>query len=512
MKEIGEGNMKGKRKWLLCPLIVVALLLCAIPAYADMPTLPHAFYGTLTIAGSPAAVGTVVTAEVDDVQCGSITTTVAGQYGGSGAFDPKLTVTGEIETGATISFYVNDAPTGSSYNYAFSPGAVTEHDLVVDIDSDPPVVDLTPLSPDPTNDNTPTFTGTAVDALSNIASVEYQVGTGSWRVWVMATATDGAFDEPSEDYTFTIPALADGGYTVYVRATDVPGNITEEGDHASDSFTIDTVAPTVVSRVPASGATGVALDTVVTATFSEAMNASTITTGSFTLKIGATPVSGSVSYNAGTYTATFTPSADLADDTIYTASLSTAVTDVAGNALGAASTWNFTTGTVPDTTPPLVLINSITSPTTDTTPTFTGTATDTQSNIAGVEYRVDSGSWVAATASDGAFDSLSEGYTFTTSTLSAGEHTVYVRATDAASPPNTTLAADYATDTFTVAPPPWIPGDANEDGVVNILDVTKTERIIAMLDAETPGADANEDGVVNILDVTKIERIIALLD
>ena len=56
--------MKRMRKWLFCPLIVAALLLCAIPAYADIPTIPHAFYGTLTILGSPAPVGTVVTAEV----------------------------------------------------------------------------------------------------------------------------------------------------------------------------------------------------------------------------------------------------------------------------------------------------------------------------------------------------------------------------------------------------------------------------------------------------------------
>jgi hypothetical protein len=515
MKEIGEGNMKGKRKWLLCPLIVVALLLCAIPAYAAIPTMPHAFYGTLTIAGSPAAVGTVVTAKVDDVQCGSITTTVAGQYGGSGAFDPKLTVTGDIETGDTIYFYAGTGSNVANQTYAFSPGAVTELNLTISDDLDPPLVTLTPLSPDPTNDNTPTFTGTAIDALSNIASVEYQVGAGSWRAWAAATAVDGAFDEPSEEYTFTIPALADGGYTVYVRATDAasPPNTNTEDQYATDSFTVDATAPTVVSRYPTSGQTNVPLAATVTATFSEAMNASTITTSSFTLKIGSTPVSGSVSYNAGTYTATFDPAADLTDDTIYTASLSTAVTDAAGNALSAASTWSFTTGTVPDITPPLVDITPLSpDPTEDTTPTFTGTATDTQSNIAGVEYKVDSGSWVAATASDGTFDSLSEGYTFTTSTLSTGEHTVYVRATDAASPPNTTLEANYATDTFTVNPSGVIPGDANGDGVVDILDVTKTERIIAMLDAETDGADANEDGVVDILDVTKIERIIALLD
>ncbi len=77
-----------------------------------------------------------------------------------------------------------------------------------------------------------------------------------------------------------------------------------------DSVTVsgDTTPPTVSSTSPASGATGVAVTTMVTATFSEAMNASTITTSSFTLS----GVSGSVSYNSGTYTATFTPSANLA--------------------------------------------------------------------------------------------------------------------------------------------------------------------------------------------------------
>jgi hypothetical protein len=57
-----------------------------------------------------------------------------------------------------------------------------------------------------------------------------------------------------------------------------------------------------------------------------------------------------------------------------------------------------------------------------------------------------------------------------------------------------------------------LPGDANGDGEVNALDITKVERVIAGLDAGTPGADANQDGSVNALDITKTERIIAGLD
>ncbi len=69
------------------------------------------------------------------------------------------------------------------------------------------------------------------------------------------------------------------------------------------------------------------------------------------------------------------------------------------------------------------------------------------------------------------------------------------------------IAATWVGDTVDVTS--VLPGDANGDGNVNALDITKIERIIVGLDAETPGADANQDGSVNALDITKIELIIA---
>jgi hypothetical protein len=68
------------------------------------------------------------------------------------------------------------------------------------------------------------------------------------------------------------------------------------------------------------------------------------------------------------------------------------------------------------------------------------------------------------------------------------------------------IAATWSGDSVDVT---LVPGDANDDGNVNSLDITKVERVITGLDAETPGADANQDGNVNALDITKIERIIA---
>jgi hypothetical protein len=103
----------------------------------------------------------------------------------------------------------------------------------------------------------------------------------------------------------------------------------------------DTTPPTVNSTNPLNGATGVA---VITVSFSEAMTASTISTANFTLTgPGATPVAGTVSYNAATYIATFTPSSALAASTAYTATVTSGVKDVAGNALAVNHAWSFTT-------------------------------------------------------------------------------------------------------------------------------------------------------------------------
>ena len=84
----------------------------------------------------------------------------------------------------------------------------------------------------------------------------------------------------------------------------------------------DTTAPTVTARTPAPGATGVAVSTAVTATFSENMDAATLTDATFKLTDpGNTVKAAAVSYSAATLTATLQPNAPLAQSTTYTARL-----------------------------------------------------------------------------------------------------------------------------------------------------------------------------------------------
>jgi hypothetical protein len=93
----------------------------------------------------------------------------------------------------------------------------------------------------------------------------------------------------------------------------------------------------------------------ITATFSAAMNSTTINPTTFTLTgPGATSVAGTVTYSTIGTTATFTPSSALEADTPYAATITTAAADLAGNALSTNFVWSFTTGDGTDAIAPTV--------------------------------------------------------------------------------------------------------------------------------------------------------------
>jgi predicted RNA-binding protein with TRAM domain len=104
-------------------------------------------------------------------------------------------------------------------------------------------------------------------------------------------------------------------------------------------------APSVIFTNPAEGTSDVALNQVITAVFSTAMNPVTINVASFKLMQGTLPVTGTITYS-GT-TATFTPSAAFLPNKVYSATVNTIVKDVAGNAMKKDTTWSFATGILP---------------------------------------------------------------------------------------------------------------------------------------------------------------------
>src|SRR6266542_3227026 len=185
------------------------------------------------------------------------------------------------------------------------------------------------------------------------------------RVTSSGTAVPGivTYNTTTHVATFTpsSPLIQNVGYTVTVSGNvkDLAGNAM--GVNFEFSFTTgDTTPPTVISTVPVNLATSVSVTSAVSATFSEAMDSTTINATTFTLRVTATSaaVVGTVSYNAATNTATFTPTGPLLPSTTYTARITTGAKDLAGNALTAQVEWTFITGTGPDTTPPTVVSTS----------------------------------------------------------------------------------------------------------------------------------------------------------
>ena len=217
---------------------------------------------------------------------------------------------------------------------------------------------------------------TYVYALNPNGTKKWSFATGSWVQSSPAVGADGTIYVGSLDgklyainpegtekwsfdtghWIFSSPAIAADG-TIYVGSFD--GKL----------YAIGEGAPVHVSNVsPENDATDVPIDTAVTATFSEPMDSSTITTESFTLA-GST-VSGIVTYDPDSYTATFTPDANLEYDHQYTATLSTAITDSAGNPLAEPYIWSFATSTLAQCKPEVSI--------TPGTPTFQQAHTGTR--------------------------------------------------------------------------------------------------------------------------------------
>jgi hypothetical protein len=106
----------------------------------------------------------------------------------------------------------------------------------------------------------------------------------------------------------------------------------------------DATAPTVLSTVPFNTATGVPVSQTLAATFSKAMDHTTINTSTFALTgPGATPVTGTVAYDVISHIATFAPATALAPSTSYIATITTGAKDLAGNPLAIDASWGFTT-------------------------------------------------------------------------------------------------------------------------------------------------------------------------
>jgi len=196
---------------------------------------------------------------------------------------------------------------------------------------------------------TATFSEDMNSSTITTATFTLMQGTSFVSGTVSYTGTIAAFAptsnlSPNTVYTATITTMAKNLMGVSLSSNYIWSFTT--GSAAA------VTAPTVSSTDPVNGAAGVPINQKIAATFSVAMDATTITSSTFTILQGTTPISGFVSYSG--ITAIFAPSTNLMPNTAYTGTITTGAKDLAGNALANNYVWSFTTGATAIVTPPIV--------------------------------------------------------------------------------------------------------------------------------------------------------------
>jgi hypothetical protein len=220
------------------------------------------------------------------------------------------------------------------------------------------VTDTTPptiVSRTPPNGTTNVATNTTVTVTFSEAMDAATINTTTITLKPTASGTNVTAtvtcNTPAPCTTATLtpsaPLLNNTSYTVTVTTgvKDVAGNALAAQSTSTFTTVADTTPPTITATSPTNGTTGIATSTIVTVTFSEDMDITTINGTTFTLKttVGSIPVAGVVSYNTTTRVATFTPSGALTASTSYTATVTNGAKDTAGNALAVNASFSFTT-------------------------------------------------------------------------------------------------------------------------------------------------------------------------
>ena len=236
--------------------------------------------------------------------------------------------------------------------------------------------------------NSATLNGTVnANGTSTTAWFNYSTTSGSYTG---TSTTQAASGTSTTSVSIGLSSLS-ASTTYYYRIAGQSSYGTSYGSETS--FTTSSSPPvveppppsvsyiTVTSKSPSSGATSVSTNTVITATFSDTMNGSTLTTDTFKLSGGGNDVAGSVGTNGNK--ATFTPSASLAYDTTYTATITTGAqaANYAGTTLDSNYSWSFTTASAPAVPTPTPTVTTSPSPTPTATQSPTPTPSPTSAGI-----------------------------------------------------------------------------------------------------------------------------------
>jgi uncharacterized repeat protein (TIGR02543 family) len=199
-------------------------------------------------------------------------------------------------------------------------------------------------STDPLNLATNVALNKVISANFSMAMDSLTITSSTFTLMDGVTPVSGTVNYSNTTATFTPGSALISGKTytatITAGAKNVQG-ITLANKYVWTFSTGSVIVPTVISTDPLNLATNVALNKVISSNFSVPMDPLTITTSTFTLMDGVTPVSGTVNYS--NTTATFTPVSALLAGKTYTATITTGARNVPGTPLASVYVWTFST-------------------------------------------------------------------------------------------------------------------------------------------------------------------------
>jgi uncharacterized membrane protein len=408
---------------------------------------------------------------------GSSTNNTAPTFSGAAG-----TATGDLAT-ITVKIYSGSTATGTpvqiltttqsngSYSVAASPsladgtftavasqsdsagntGTSSAHTFTIDTVA-PTVTLTTPANGSSTNNTTPTFSGAAGTASGDLTTITIKIYSGSTATGTpVQTLTTAAM---TGSYSVAVsPALANGTFTAVASQSDSSGNT---GQSTANTFTINTVAPTVTLTTPANSSS----TNNTTPTFGGTASTAAGDLPTITIKIYSgstatgTPVQTlTTTATAGSYSASASPA--LANGT-YTAIASQS--DNNGNT-GTSSANTFTIDTIAPTVTLTAPVNG--SSTNTTTPTFSGAAGTATGDLTTITIKIYSGSTATGTPVQTLTTTATAGsYSVSASpALANGTFTAAASQSDAAGNTGHSTANTFTIDT--VAPAVTLTSPAN---------------------------------------------------
>ena len=339
--------MEAKAKGLTVLVIMTAL--CALVASASAPPTPFMIYGYVSYEdGSECDNPTV---NINNTNTSNEWSTEIKTNASYNYYQLILANGSDVNANEILRFNVT-SPTGNQSN-------ITEHTVTQENITDGGLLNFnitleSPAAPTITDWNNNKTLNNSTAITINESECVFFNATADQAIDVWSWFVDGTNQSHNFDNFSYCNWTVNGTYYVDVNGTSANGT----SNAITWTVTVnDTTPPEIVDHTPTG--TNVPVTTNITATFSEAINPSTLNNETIVVENSTgSKIEGDITYTSETCTVTFDPVSNLECNETYNVTITTGVQDLAGNNMSSNYTWNFTTEMPPSTVVSIVDVSA----------------------------------------------------------------------------------------------------------------------------------------------------------